>query len=177
MTYSSASKSLAVLICIGLVALVVSGCSSPGGTSAGKSVNMGEPVTIDSLKYTVVSVSKATEIGKPGNTFIMKDGDFVVLDIEVQNTGDKVSDFDGEMAKVYDKENNLYELNLEAAAAECTLCEDQGYKNVWFSSLQPGEKTKTKAIFDIPTGVSGLKVELRSSDIGSTNSAVVSLGI
>lgn len=177
MTFSSARKSLAVLTCLGLLALVVTGCSSPGGTSAGKSVNMGEAVTIDSLKYTVKAVNKATEVGKPENTFKMKNGDFVIVDIEVQNTGDKVSDFDGEMAKVYDAENKLYELNLEASAAECNANEDLGYKNVWFGSLEPGEKTKTKAIFDIPSGVNGLKIELLSSDIGSTSSAVVSLGI
>jgi hypothetical protein len=43
--------------------------------------------------------------------------------------------------------------------------------------LKPGEKAKTKAVFDIPNGVKGLKVELRSAEIGSTNTAVVSLGI
>jgi hypothetical protein len=138
---------------------------------------MGETVTIDNLKYTVTAVNKATEVGKPGNTFRMKDGDFVVLDLEVQNTGDTASDFDGEMAKAYDADSELYELNLEASAAENSAKEDQGFKNVWFGSLEPGEKAKTKAIFDIPSGVKGLKVELRSSEIGSTNSAVVSLGI
>jgi hypothetical protein len=176
-TYSSARKSLAVLTCLGLLAMVVAGCSSPGGTSAGKAANVGESVTVDNLKYTVTAVTQAKKVGPSGNSFTMKDGDFVVLDMEVQNTGDKATDFDGEMAKVYDVDSQLYELNLEAAAASCKADEAKGYKNVWFGSLQPGEKTKTKAVFDIPNGIKGLKVELRSADIGSTNTAVVSLGI
>lgn len=177
MTYSSARKSLAVLICLGLLAMVVAGCSSPGGTSVGKTANVGEAAKVDNLTYTITAVNKATEVGKSGNTFKMKNGDFVVLDIEVQNNGEKATDFDGEMAKVYDADSQLYEINLEAAAAACNAAEADGFKNVWFRSLQPGEKTKTKAIFDIPTGVKGLEVELRSADIGSTNTAVVSLGI
>jgi hypothetical protein len=176
-TYSSVRKSLAVLICLGLVAVVVAGCSSPGGTSAGKTVNVGETVKLDNLKYTVTAVNKAKEVGKAGNTFTMKDGDFVVLDMEVQNSGDKATAFDGEMAKMYDADNNLYELNLEASAAACTASEANGFNNVWFGTLQPGEKAKTKAVFDIPAGIKGLKVELRSAEIGSTNTAVVSLGI
>jgi len=176
-TYSSARKSLAVLICLGLLAVVVAGCSSPGGTSAGKTANVGETVTVDNLKYTVTAVTTVKEVGAPGNTFKMKDGEFLVLDIDVQNAGDKATDFDGEMAKVYDADSKLYELNLEAAAAACNAAESKGFQNVWFGSLQPGEKTKTKAIFDIPTGVKDLKVELRSASIGSENFAVVSLGI
>lgn len=174
---SSARKSLAVLICLSLLAVVVAGCNSPGGTSAGKSANVGETVTVDNLKYTVTAVNKATEVGKPGNTFKMNDGNFVVLDLEVENTGTKATDFDGEMAKVYDGDSNLYEMNLEAAAATCSANEDKGFTNVWFGSVQPGEKAKTKAVFDIPTGTKDLKVELRSASIGSTNFAVVSLGI
>ncbi len=177
MTYSSARKSLAVLICLGLLAAVVAGCSSPGGTSAGKTANVGETVTVDNLKYTVTAVNKVKEVGAPGNSFTMKDGDYVVLEMDVQNSGDKATDFDGEMAKVYDENSTLYELNLEAAAAACGAAESKGFKNVWFGSLQPGEKAKTKAVFDIPTGTKGLKVELRSASIGSTNTAVVSLGI
>jgi hypothetical protein len=99
-TYSSARKPLAVLICLGLLAVVVVGCSSPGGTSTGKTVNVGEAVTIDNLKYTVTAVNTTKEIGKPGNNFTMKNGDFVVLDMEVENVGEKETAFDGEMAKV-----------------------------------------------------------------------------
>jgi hypothetical protein len=139
-------------------------------------IKIGETTKIDNLKFTVTNVGKVKEVGPAGNVFKVKDGDFVVLDMTVENVGTKASAFDGEMAKLYDADNTLYDLNLEAAAATVNAA-GATYKNVWFGTLQPGEKAATKAVFEIPAGVKGLKVELRSAEIGSENTALVSLGI
>ena len=176
MRNSSTRKSLAVLIFLAVLALVVVGCSSPGTKATGPSVKVGEAVKIDNLRFTVTAVNKVKEVGAAGNSFKIKDGDFVVVDMLVENVGQKASSFDGEMAKCYDADNQLYELNLEAAAAACNATGEE-YQNLWFGSLEPGAKAKTKAIFEIPADIKGLKVELRSAEIGSENLALVSLGI
>ncbi len=177
MRNSSARKSLAVLASLSILALTVVGCTTPAGKSAAPTANVGQTVTVDNLKYTVTAVNKAKEVGVPGNSFKVKDGDYVVVDLNVANTGQKTTDFDGDMAKLYDTDNQLYELNLEAAAATCNACESQGVKNVWFGKLEPGEAATTKAVFEVPAGAKGMKVELRSAQIGSEKTAVVSLGI
>ena len=176
MRNSSARKSLAALTLLSVFGLVIAGCSSPGTKATGTEAKIGETVNLDSLKYTVDKIGTTMEVGVPGNILKVKEGKMVVVELTVENASQKAMAFDGEMAKVYDSENTLYELNLEAAAAACNAAGDT-YKNVWFGSLEPGEKAKTKAIFEIPEGVKGLKVELRSALIGSEKTALVSLGI
>jgi hypothetical protein len=173
---SSARKSLAILTMLALFGLAVAGCSSPGTKATGTLTKIGETVNLDSLKYTVDKVSTTQEVGVPGNIIKYKSGKMVVVDLTVENVSDKAMSFDGEMATVYDSDSNVYELNLEAAAAACNAA-GETFKNVWFGSLEPGEKAKTKAVFEIPEGVKGLQVELRSALIGSEKTALVSLGI
>ena len=176
MRNSSASKTLAALVILGLMGIVVVGCSSPGGTATGQKANIGQTITIDEMRFRVDGAAKTKEVGPANNLFKVKDGDFVVVDLTVKNEAETADSFDGDMAKLYDDTDTLYEMNLEASSAACRAA-GEDYKNVWFGSLEPGATAKTKAVFEIPAEVKGLRCELRSPSIGSENMAVVSLGI
>ncbi len=176
MRNSSATKSLAVALCLGMLILIVTGCSSPGTKATGSVARVGEAVNVDNLKFTVTGAETAKTVGATGNTFELKDGKYVVVEMDVENVGTKEIAFDGEMAKLYDANKQLYEMNLEASAS-CCKQETTRLKNVWFGKLQPGEKATTRAVFEVPAGTKGLQVELRSANIGSEKTALVSLGI
>jgi hypothetical protein len=151
------------LAIVGIVCLGAAGCSSPSTTASGPTVKVGESVRVDNLNYTVTSVDKTSDKGR------------IIVDLSIENTGDKDTDFDGEMATMYDAEGKMYELDLEAASDCCKQAGDT-YKNLWFSKLTPGEKAMTKAVFSVPASAEGLKIEFRSADIGSDAAAFVTLG-
>ncbi len=176
MRNSSARKTLAAVVILGLMGIVVVGCSSPGGTAAGTKANIGQNVIVDEIRFRVDGAAKTKEVGPANNLFKVKESDFVVVDLTIKNDAETTDSFDGDMVQLYDENDTLYEMNLEASAAACRAA-GKDYTNVWFGSLDSGATAKTKAVFEIPADVKGLRVELRSPSIGSENMAVVSLGI
>lgn len=176
MSNSSVRKSFAVALCLGMLMLIVVGCSSPGTKATGSVSRVGESVVVDNLKFTVTGAEKAKQVGATGNTFSLQSGDYIVVDMQVENTGAKEAAFDGEMTSLYDAGKKVYAMDLEASASCCKKDTTQ-FNNVWFGTLQPGEKATTKAVFEVPAGAKGLQVELRSANIGSDKTALVALGI
>lgn len=169
---------LSLLALIGLLMLVPLAC---GGTEteggAEKTAKVGEAVSVGGVKYTVTGVNKAKTVGPETNKYTAEQGTFVVVDVTVENVGKESAEFDGDMAKLWDSEDQAYELHLEASGAAASQAGIADVVNIWFGSLEAGKTVKSKAVFDVPEDAKELRIEVRSPEIGSEDKAFISLGI
>lgn len=161
---------------IALMGLVLTGCSSPGGGAEEKEASKGETIKIGEVKYTVTGVDKMKEVGKEGNIMKAK-GNYVVVDLTIENIGKERAEFDGDMAKLWDEGEQAYDLDLEASAAACSASGIADTVNIWFGAIEPGETIKSRAVFDLSPEIKDLKIELRNPEIGSEERGFVKLGI
>lgn len=176
MTRSSSRKALVGAVILIALGLTLAGCSSPGGGAEEKTAKMGEVVKVETLQYQATAVDKADQVGKEGNINTAK-GRYIVVDLVVTNTGKTTAEFDGDMATLWDENDQSYELDLEASSAACQAAGAADVKNLWFGSLEEGTTAKCKAVFDVPGDVAGLRLELKSANIGSEERGFISLNI
>lgn len=168
-------KALALVTLLSVFGLMIVGCSSPGGDAGEDAVKLGETVTVEKITYTVNDVSEAKKVGGEGNTNTAQDDTYLIVDLKIENIGEERSEFDGDMAKLWDIDDQAYDLDLEATAAACSASGIADVVNIWFGGLDPGQTIQTKAVFDIPKDLKELKLEVRSPIIGSDERAFILL--
>ncbi|MEV0295109.1 DUF4352 domain-containing protein [Nocardia sp. NPDC050710] len=90
------------------------------------------------------------------NQFLKKDaqGEYVLVHIDVTNTGDRPQTYFGENQKLVDDQGRLY---TNDTAAELNL-----NKNV-ISEINPGNKISVTLVFDVPRGTTPSAVEFHDS--------------
>ncbi len=176
MTKKTMFRILFAVAVIVLMAIVLTGCTSPGGGAEEKAAGKGETIKVGEVKYTVTAVDKTKEVGGEANK-MKAQGNYIVVDIDIENIGKDRAEFDGDMAKLWDEREQAYDLDLEASAAACSASGIADIVNVWFGAVEPGETVKTKAVFDLSPEIKDLKIELANPEIGSEERGFVELGI
>lgn len=176
MTKKMVFRILFAVAVIATMAMVLTGCTSPGGGAEEKAASKGETIKVGDVKYTVTTVDKTKEVGSEANKLKAK-GNYIVVDMTIENIGKDRAEFDGDMAKLWDESEQAYDLDLEASAAACSASGIADTVNVWFGAVEPGETVKTRAVFDLAPDIKDLKIELRNPEIGSEERGFVKLGI
>lgn len=147
------SKGLIVLIAI--VCLIVAFSTMGGTTSTNNSSSktneihtyqVGEPITLNSFKYTINSVEQKTNIiGAMG--YLTKEGNFLIVDLTLENVGNEAEYINDELY-IVDSQNREFESDYEYSM----------YVDNYLSSINkinPGLSETGQLVFDIPENLEG----------------------
>lgn len=134
-------------------------------TTTQTTYSKGDKVIVGDIAYTLNSAGTVTSVG---NSYFSEeaDGIFIIVDITIENIGDKSIDISSNYINVVDSQGRTFESD---AAANMYL-ED----NLIFKQLQPGLPTSGKVVFDVPVGESFM-LEVTDSLWGS-NKKYITLG-
>jgi hypothetical protein len=123
---------------------------------------IGEPFTVgtgdNAVRYTVKEATTADQIG--GEMLgVEADGSFVIVTLEVENTGTEPFIATTEHLELFDAEGRTFSTATEAGIY---IEQDSRYNagSISFEELQPGLSVTRNVVYDVPTGQSyGLRVK------------------
>jgi len=126
-----------------------------------KTYTLGEPVQASDLKWRITNFSTATQIGQNlMGTFMGEkaDGVFIIVDVEVENTGKRAKYLTDTFLKLVDDQGREFLPNSMAAI----YLKPEGSALV-FETINPGIFMKGKIVFDVPVGLKVANVKISSS--------------
>ncbi|MEU4534350.1 DUF4352 domain-containing protein [Streptosporangium sp. NPDC023825] len=138
---------------------------SAGKSSGGKSTKpkpakasepgMGDVVKDGKFAFKVTKTEKKTEVG---SEFLNKkaQGEFLLVRVTVKNIADEAQTFFGEAQKVYDAKGREYKADSEAALYL------ESSKSL-YEQINPGNSVNGVILFDLPRGVTAVKIKLHDS--------------
>lgn len=127
---------------------------------------IGDPIQAGDFKWKITKFSMATEIGEEiaGAFFGEKaDGVFIILDVEVENTGKSAEYLMDSYLKLVDDQSREFSPNSAAAI----YLKPQG-SALMFEQINPGITKKGKIVFDVPTGLKVANVRISSNLLSSS---------
>lgn len=135
-----------------------------------KTYSLGDEIQAGDFNWKVTRFSTTKEIGKDvmGNFFGKKaDGIFLILDVEIENTGSSAKYLMNSFVKLVDAQNREFSPDTEAAF----YIEPIG-SALLFEQINPGIKKKGKIVYDVPEGLKFLNVKISSNLVESSFSNV-----
>ena len=131
-----------------------------------KTYSMGDTIQAGDFKWKITKSSTATEIGQDlaGTFFGEKaDGIFIILDVEVENTGKSAEYLMDSYLKIVDDQNREFSPNSVAAI----YLKPQG-SALMFEQVNPGIVKKGKIVFDVPAGLKVANIRISSNLLSSS---------
>jgi len=126
-----------------------------------KTYSVGDEIQAGDLKWKIAKFSTATEIGQDiMGTFLGEkaDGVFIIIDVEVENTGNSAKYLMDSYLKLVDDKNREFSPNSAAAI----YLKPQG-SALMFEQINPGIIKKGKIVFDVPTGLKVANIRISSN--------------
>lgn len=110
------------------------------------------------IAYTVTNARTGSSVG---GQFISEeaDGQFIVIDVSMENRGSEPVDISSNQFKLVDGEGNTYEPDTDAM-----ITVDN---SVVFEELSPDVSQDGVVVFDVPSGKSGWKLQIEPAGFGS----------
>jgi hypothetical protein len=117
---------------------------------------VGDTVTDGDFEFTVGGFEQG--VAEIGSEFLNEkaQGEFVIIDLTVKNTGSEAAYFSDSDQKLFDTDGNEYSANSAAGI----YLEDN---DVWLTEINPGNQVEGKIVFDVPAGTSLASLELHDS--------------
>lgn len=131
-----------------------------------KSYSVGDEIQAGDFKWKINGFTSATEIGQDiaGTFFGEKaDGIFLIIDVEVENTGKSANYLTDNFVKLIDEQGREFSPNSAAAI----YLKPQGSALI-FEQINPGIKKKGKIVYDMPAGLKVANVRISSNLIQSS---------
>jgi hypothetical protein len=131
-----------------------------------KEFEIGEDITAGDFKWKITGFSKKKEIGEYfADTFLGEkaDGVFIIMDVEVENTGKSAQYLTDAFVKLVDGQGREFSANTVAAI----YLKPQGSALV-FETINPGIVKKGKIVFDVPEGLEVVDVRISDSLLKQT---------
>ncbi len=131
-----------------------------------KTYNLGDTIQAGDFKWKVTRASTTTEIGQNiGGYFIGKkaDGIYLILEVEIENTGKSASYLTDSYLKIVDEQNR--EFSPDSTAALYLKPENSA---LIFEQINPGIIKKGKIVFDVPTNVKVANLKISSNLLTSS---------
>lgn len=174
--------------CLGLLVLLVigfAGCAallSSGGGGGGeaesgevgyqearnRAVSLGQPVEAGDLTWTITDVQEATELKSFGER---KTGNFVTIDLTVQNNGDEAITVDSESLALLDQQGRTNQTDPDSSLYVPTRLD------LFLQQVNPGVTQQARVIFSIAPDSRGLVVRAGDGDLFADENGYVNLGI
>ncbi|MGX6600594.1 DUF4352 domain-containing protein [Micromonosporaceae bacterium Da 78-11] len=153
-----------ILGCVGLFTLVLGGTAKVAGeldgNQSGKNAvagKMNTPATDGKFQFTVTGMKcGAPSVGGDGLSQKAQ-GQFCIVDVNVQNVGKTAEVFSDSSQKGYDE--NATEFSVDSSAG---IYANKDY-SVFLEQINPGNTVKGKLAFDVPTGTKLSYVVLHES--------------
>jgi len=139
-----------------------------------KTYGIGDSLVAGDFTWKITDVSTTTEIGQNiGDTFIGEkaNGVFVILSVEVKNTGKSAKYLSDSYIKLIDDQNREF----SASTAAAIYMQPQG-SALMFEQLNPGITKNGKVVFDVPQGLKVANVKITSS-LFTTESYTIKINI
>lgn len=130
-----------------------------------KTYSLGDTIQAGDFKWKITKVSTTGEIGQSlaGSFFGEKaDGIFVILDVEVENTGNSAEYLTDSYIKLVDAQERVFSPNSLAAI----YLKPEGSALV-FEQVNPGLTKKGRIVYDVPENVKSFNVKITSSFFSS----------
>tara|TARA_Y100000310_G_scaffold28745_1_gene27336 strand:+ start:464 stop:1066 length:603 start_codon:yes stop_codon:yes gene_type:complete len=131
-----------------------------------KTYSIGDSIQAGDFTWKITKSSTATEIGEDlaGTFFGEKaDGVFIILDVEVENTGNSAKYLMDSYLKLVDEQGREFSPNSAAAI----YLKPQG-SALMFEQVNPGIIKKGKIVFDVPTGLKVANIRISSNLVSSS---------
>ncbi len=128
---------------------------------APKLFKIGDEIVAGEFKWKVTKITKQKEIGQDiaGTFFGAKaDGEFLVLDVEIENIGKSANILSDSFIKLVDDQGR--EFTADTAAS---IYLEQGAALSFYDTVNPGIVKKGKVIFDVPVGLDVVNVRISDS--------------
>jgi len=126
-----------------------------------KTYSLGDTIQAGNFKWRITKVSTAKEIGQSiMGSFVGEraDGVFVILDVEVENTGNSAEYLSDYYIKLVDSQGREFSPNTVAAM----YLKPEG-SALAFEQINPGITKKGKIVYDVPEGITSFNVKITSS--------------
>src|SRR3989344_3423077 len=131
-----------------------------------KTYSIGDSIQAGDFTWKITKSSTATEIGEDlaGTFFGEKaDGIFIILDVEVENTGKSAKYLMDSYLKLVDEQGREFSPNSVAAI----YLKPQG-SALMFEQVNPGIIKKGKIVFDVPAGLKVANIRISSNLVSSS---------
>ena len=142
-----------------------------GGQPAGSTVEVGKPLTVGDVEWTVTSARPAGTLTSSvdGGT---KRGNFVVVDFQLKNNGTEGLNLNSKSPALFDGSGRKFEFDTDAY-----LYIDPA-KNLFRVEVSPGTSQEGEIIFEVPPNTSQLQLQLKeATNPFSDESGYVHLGL
>jgi len=131
-----------------------------------KTYSLGDSIQAGDFTWKITKSSTATEIGEDlGGTFFGEkaDGIFIILDVEVENTGKSANYLMDSYLKLVDDQGREFSPDSIAAI----YIKPTG-SALMFEQVNPGIVKKGKIVFDVPAGLKVANVRISSNLLSSS---------
>ena len=131
-----------------------------------KTYSIGDSIQAGDFTWKITKSSTTTEIGEDlaGTFFGEKaDGIFIILDVEVENTGKSAKYLMDSYLKLVDDQGREFSPNSVAAI----YLKPQG-SALMFEQVNPGIIKKGKIVFDVPAGLKVANIRISSNLVSSS---------
>lgn len=129
---------------------------------------IGQTVHSGDFDFTVTNVSHAKSVG--GQFGKTAQGEYVVLDVTIKNTGDDTVTFDDGSQKLVDSAGKRY-----SADSAADFYANQNNTGVLFNDINPGNAVNGKLLFDMPNTATPDKALLSGGMFTDASPATISL--
>ncbi|WP_194793125.1 DUF4352 domain-containing protein [Raineyella fluvialis] len=134
---------------------------APAAKQEEKLAGLNEAVDAGDLQYTVTKVQKG--VSKVGSDYLNQSaqGQYVLVSVNVKNTGKSSKTFDSNLVKLYDKDAIEYSSDSTAEI----YANDQNH--TFLEQVNPGNTVKGLLVFDIPKDVQPTQLGVRGGMFGA----------
>jgi hypothetical protein len=118
-----------------------------------KFFKLGDSIAVGEIEWKLTDYRTYTFIGD--NPYLKKeaDGIFLVIDVEVKNTGKSANYISDSYIKLVDSENREFSADSGASIY-------LGDNSIWMSQINPGVTKKGKVVFDVPKDVTEFDIKI-----------------
>lgn len=139
-----------------------------GAEQEGPTADMGEPLNVGDVTWTVTNATQATELASPmGET---KQGNFVIADFDFTNNGDEAVTLDSASLALLDGEGRSSDVDTDNPMYV------DPERDVFLQQVNPGVTRQGQVIFSVAPDASDFTLELGDTDMFSNNNGYVELG-
>ncbi len=131
-----------------------------------KTYSLGDEIQAGDFKWKIIKSSTTEEIGQDlAGTFLGEkaDGIFLILDVEIENTGKTAQYLSDSFIKLVDDQSREFSANTAAAF----YLRPTG-SALMFEQINPGIKKKGKIVYDVPAGLKVANIRVSSNLLESS---------
>ncbi|SDB86596.1 protein of unknown function [Raineyella antarctica] len=142
--------------------------AAPAEKAAAPAAGLNTAVAAGDLQYTVTKVSKG--VAKVGDQYVSQEaqGQFVLVNVTVKNTGKSAVTFMSTYTKLYDKDGVEYSSDSTAEIYANTQSQ------TFLEQVNPGNSVKGVLVFDIPKDVTPVRLGVTGGMLGAEKDIALS---